>query len=151
MDRKITDLVLFVCFCLLFGSGILLYIAPKGIEWAAIGLPKYVWKYTHIFAGLVMFVALIAHLAINRKWIEKVGSSGRKSVWIILLIVGLLLISIPFIAPISKIGPKGEQKRYRKFGNQASEQASSIRATDKIQADTVGTDLPAALSKTENR
>jgi hypothetical protein len=101
MGRKATDLVLYVAFCILCGTGILLWIAPKGIDWWALGMHEDIWKYAHIASAFIMFAAIIVHLAINRKWIDKVGTSGKKARVLALIILGLLILIIPAIAPVS--------------------------------------------------
>lgn len=103
VKRKITDLILFICFCALAGTGILLYLAPKGVEWSAMGVHEDAWKYAHIASGALMFAAMVAHLLINKKWVAGVGTSNRK--WLVwaLCAAGAVLIIAPALAPIKLI------------------------------------------------
>lgn len=103
VKRKITDLILFICFCALAGTGILLYLAPKGVEWSAAGIAEDTWKHVHIISGMVMFAAVAAHLLINKKWVAAVGTSNKK--WLVwsLCAVGAVLVIVPALAPIKLI------------------------------------------------
>ncbi len=100
MKRKLTDLVLYICFCALSGTGILLYFAPKGVDWSSLGVAEDAWKWAHIVSGATMFAAMLAHLIINRKWILSVGASNRKRTLWTLIAIGAILIITPAVAPI---------------------------------------------------
>lgn len=87
--RRIADAALFLSFCFLAGSGILMkYSFVKGMgPQSVMGLVKPDWEAMHFWIGIVMAAALVLHLVLNRKWIEKVGAMQKR--WLAVLFIAL--------------------------------------------------------------
>jgi len=81
---RLTNLVLYLSFCFLVGSGALLSwkLVPGsrgggGLE--ALGMSRHEWGDLHFWAGLIAVLATAAHLFLNWPWLKKIAASGRFS------------------------------------------------------------------------
>lgn len=92
--RRINDLILYFCFCFLFGTGLMMKLSfVKGLgPQTVMGLSKHDWETLHVWVGVFIFFSLLIHFIVNRLWILKVGANNNK--WIALLIVALGLIVV---------------------------------------------------------
>ncbi len=100
MIRRIVDFILFFSFSFLLGSGIMLkfsFVKGMGPQ-TVLGLSKHEWCDIHLQVGLLMFIAVLIHLIVNRLWVTKVGT---KSAWlaVIIALLGIALIAVLALSP----------------------------------------------------
>lgn len=94
MIRKINDVVLYVLFCFLAGTGIMLefsFVKGAGMQ-TVMSLTKHDWEVLHTIAGLIMIISTLLHLLLNAKFIKNALCYKRKSVLFAFVVLGLLLI-----------------------------------------------------------
>lgn len=92
---------MYLSFCILCGTGIMLHMAPKGIEWTAMGIHEDGWKFAHLACAALMIAGVVAHLAINRKWIAKSAFKGRRVLLCLFLAAGIVIALLPAFLEIS--------------------------------------------------
>ncbi len=94
MVRKINDIILYVLFCFLAGTGIMLefsFVKGAGMQ-TVMSLTKHDWEVLHTIAGLIMIISTLLHLLLNAKFIKNAICNKRKSVLFAFVVLGLLLI-----------------------------------------------------------
>lgn len=79
---RITNLALYLSFCVLIGTGALLTwkLVPGsrgGHGLRVLDMNRHEWGDIHFWAGIVCLVATIAHMALNWAWLKKIASSGH--------------------------------------------------------------------------
>jgi len=102
--NRFVNISLFWTFCLLMGAGLVLkfrladeYPYPSGT--AILGLGWKDWAQLHFLLGMTMIFLVVIHLYMNRKWLLKIAAGFNRGILLGGLIIGLLLIGIPFFAP----------------------------------------------------
>lgn len=105
----ITNYLLYLGFCFLIATGLLMaYRLPPGShDQAILGLGRHAWGDLHLYAGFLMIAAMVIHLALNRKWIEKIACHSKKLPLFAGLGLGLLLIAVVWCFPVQE-RPRGE-------------------------------------------
>ncbi len=99
--RRINDFLLYICFCFLAGTGLMMKLSfVKGLgKQTVLGLSKHDWETWHLYVGVLMLVAVILHLVLNRIWILKVGSANKKWIAIMAFVVGAILFAVLVFSP----------------------------------------------------
>lgn len=99
--KRIVDTLLFLCFCFLTGTGLMMkcsFVKGMGSQ-TVLGLPKHDWEMLHLYVGLAMLVAVAFHLFSNRAWIAKVGAKNKGFWALLLLAIGIIMILALALAP----------------------------------------------------
>lgn len=94
MIRKINDVVLYVLFCFLAGTGIMLefsFVKGAGMQ-TVMSLTKHDWEFLHMLAGFVMLISALLHLLLNAKFIKNALCHKRKTALFAFVALGLLII-----------------------------------------------------------
>lgn len=72
MMRKINDIVIYVLFCFLFGTGIMLkytFVKGAGMQ-LVLGMGKHGWETLHLYAGFLAAVSVLVHVLLNAKFVK---------------------------------------------------------------------------------
>lgn len=121
--HRVLNLFLYLVFCTLVGSGLLLaYRLPPGSRGGhgleLLGMSRHDWGDIHLWLGYAMLLGVILHLAMNWQWLRKIAAKAR--IWMLALGlgVGVAIISAFLLAPIEQTsrrheGEGGKQKRER--------------------------------------
>ena len=92
--RKINDIILYVLFCFLAGTGIMLefsFVKGAGMQ-TVMSLTKHDWEVLHTIAGFVMLISTLLHLLLNAKFIKTALCHKCKTALFAFVALGLLLI-----------------------------------------------------------
>ena len=137
--RRILNLLLYLGFCALIGTGLLMAfrLVPgsrggQGLE--LLGWNRHQWGdlHTWISYGLIALIAL--HLVINRAWLIKVAAGGHLWRLLVGLTAGLAIIAVFLLLPISRKEGSGGGRgrggggRGRGFSSTQSERGEHIQA-----------------------
>ena len=104
--RRVLNLLLYLSFCTLVGTGLLMAFrlipgsrGGQGLE--VLGWSRHDWGDLHTWISY-LFIALIAlHMAINWTWLAKVAAKGHLWRVVIGLIVGLSIITAFLLLPVT--------------------------------------------------
>lgn len=104
---RTTNLLLYLSFCALIGTGALLTwkLVPGsqgGHGLTVLGLGRHEWGDIHFWLGVICSSAVIAHLILNWAWLKKIASSGKLWRVTLGLLLGALLIFGIYALPIEK-------------------------------------------------
>jgi hypothetical protein len=104
---RATNLLLYLSFCALLGTGALLTwrLVPgsrggRGLE--VLGWGRHDWVDVHFWCGVVCLAATIVHLLLNWLWLKKIASSGHFWRLILGFGLGLLLILGIYFLPMTQ-------------------------------------------------
>jgi hypothetical protein len=108
---RVTNLLLYLSFCALIGTGALLTwkLVPgsrggRGLK--VLGMERHDWGDIHFWCGVVCLVATIVHMLLNWQWLKKIATSGHLWRLVAGLGVGLGIIwGIYFMPMTQKQGP----------------------------------------------
>ena len=100
---RVTNLLLYLSFCGLIGTGALLEwkLVPGsegGHGLIVLGMTRHEWGDIHFWMAVVCVGATLAHLVLNWAWLKKIASSGK--VWRLLAGLGagaVLIFGIYFL------------------------------------------------------
>lgn len=114
---RVTNLLLYLSFCGLIGTGALLqWKLPPGSRGgrglSILDLDRHDWGEVHFWLGVVCVTATLAHLILNWAWLKKIASSGK--LWRLTagLAAGALLIFGVYALPLDeKINPQSESQQ----------------------------------------
>lgn len=134
---RATNLVLFLAFCALAGTGALLtwklvpgHAGGRGLT--ALGWDRHQWGDLHFWCGVAAVAATALHLWLNRKWLQHVAAKARSWRLWLGLAAGAALFFGPLCLPVeddgADRGPGGGDGRggWRALPpDQASQSASS--------------------------
>jgi hypothetical protein len=104
--KKGFDLVLYLLFCALVGTGFLLaYRLPRGPgadQTVFLGFARHEWGDIHTWLAYAAIGVAAVHLLLNWRWLLKVA--GSKGLWrlIVGLLTGWLIIGIFLSVPVKK-------------------------------------------------
>jgi Domain of unknown function (DUF4405) len=103
---RLLNLVLYIGFCLLTGTGLLLaFRLPHGprVGQRAIflGYPLHVWAEVHLWTSYALILLLLAHLAIHWRWLATVAASGKSRRLIAGLLLGLAIVAFFLLYPVT--------------------------------------------------
>lgn len=103
--KRVLNLVLYLSFCTVIGTGLLLaYRLPPGSKGGhgltVLGMTRHEWGDWHFYIGLLMVAVGFTHLLLNWAWVRRIASKSR--LWLALggLAAGLVLIATPVLLPV---------------------------------------------------
>ena len=72
MIRRINDIAIYLLFCFLLGTGIMLeYTFVKGAgAQLVLGMGKHGWETLHLYAGFLAAVSVLVHVLLNAKFVK---------------------------------------------------------------------------------
>lgn len=116
--RRILNLTLYLVFCFLAGSGLLLeFRLPPGSRGgrglSMLDMGRHEWGDLHLYAGLLFLALVIVHLIMSWGWLKRVAANRR--IWPIILglLMGLGILGWFLTSPVdSDTGNRGENRRY---------------------------------------
>ena len=93
MIRKINDTLLYLLFCFLLGTGIMLeYTFVKGAgAQTVMGMGKHAWETLHLYAGVVAAACSLLHVLLNAKFVKNAICKKSKAAVFLLVAAGLAL------------------------------------------------------------
>ena len=105
ISRQILNLLLYLSFCTLTGTGLLLaFRLPPGYKGGhglrALGWNRHDFADLHTWAALLFVTLITLHMAINWAWLVKCAASGRLWRLFLGLGIGIALIAVVFALPI---------------------------------------------------
>jgi len=117
--HRFLNLALYISFCGMIGSGLLLaWRLPPGSRGgqglSAMGLGRHDWGDIHTWLGYGVVALIVFHLAMNWVWLRKIAGGGRWWRLLLGLIAGGVLIASFLIVPVTKSGSRGEHSRAEK-------------------------------------
>jgi hypothetical protein len=108
-----TNLLLYLSFCSLIGTGALLTwrLVPgsqggRGLQ--VLGLGRHNWAAIHFWCGAVCLVAVIVHMLLNWQWLKKIASAGQLWRLVVGLGAGVGLILGIYFMPITRNHGQGQ-------------------------------------------
>jgi hypothetical protein len=110
--KKVIDLMLYLLFCALAGTGVLLaYRLPHGggVDGTLfLGFGRHAWGDIHTWLAYFSIALLVVHLLLNWQWLVKVAAS--KHAWRLAagILMGLFIVGAFLLLPIEK----SEQNRH---------------------------------------
>lgn len=93
MIRKANDILLYILFCFLLGTGIMLkytFVKGAGMQ-TVICMGKRDWETLHLYAGFVAAACVLLHLLLNAKFVKNAICKKSKAAVLIFVAVGLAL------------------------------------------------------------
>jgi Domain of unknown function (DUF4405) len=115
--RRILNLLLYLSFCIMVGTGLLMAyrLIPgsrggQGLE--VVGWNRHEWGALHTWTAYVFIVLLAAHLAINWAWLTKVAAKGHDWRLGAGLLAGAVIIGAFLVLPVTQ----GQDRRAKKHG-----------------------------------
>ena len=114
---RISNILLYLLFCALAGTGLLLeYKTPldEGESTQLFGVPGEDWGEIHLWLGIVVVALVGFHLALNWRKMSKIVLGGRLWTSVTTIAVGVVMIVGLLLAPIQGGGKvtNGEGKHY---------------------------------------
>lgn len=112
--HRILNLALYVSFCFMAGTGILLaWRLPPGSRGgrglSVLGLGRHDWGDIHFWVACFFLAAIVAHLVMNWTWLKKIAAGARPwRLWAGLL-AGLAIIAFFFFLPVESHPGGGHQ------------------------------------------
>jgi hypothetical protein len=100
---RISNILLYLLFCGLAGTGLLLeYKTPldEGESTRLLGISGEDWGEVHLWFGFAVVALVVFHLVLNWKWMSKVVLGGRLWPSVATIAVGVLMIVGLLFAPI---------------------------------------------------
>ena len=112
--RRLLNFVLYVAFCAMIGTGLLLaYRLPPGNRGGRgltiLDMDRHEWGNVHLWIAYVVVAAVIAHLVMNWTWLTKIAASMKPwRLWVGLLL-GIGIIVVLLLLPVNTERlPKGK-------------------------------------------
>lgn len=93
MIRKANDILLYILFFFLLGTGIMLkytFVKGAGMQ-TVIGMGKHDWELLHLYAGFAATACVLLHLLLNAKFVKNAICKKSKAAVLIFVAVGLAL------------------------------------------------------------
>ena len=102
---RVTNLLLYLSFCGLIGTGALLTwkLVPGsqgGHGLTVLDMSRHEWADIHFWLAAVCVAATLAHLILNWPWLKKIASSGKAWRLVAGLAAGLILIFGIYALPV---------------------------------------------------
>jgi len=112
--RRLLNFVLYVAFCAMIGTGLLLaYRLPPGNRGGRgltiLDMDRHEWGNVHLWIAYVVVAAVIAHLVMNWTWLTKIAASMKP--WRLWggLLLGIGIIVVLLLLPVNTERlPKGK-------------------------------------------
>jgi cell division protein FtsW (lipid II flippase) len=119
---RLLNYLLYLAFCLMAGTGLLLaYRLPPGSRGGRglrfFDMDRHAWGDIHLWISFAFLALVVLHLVLNWKWLQKIAASRR--VWMLMasLGLGLALIAFFLFAPVrSNSADKDERPRWGQRG-----------------------------------
>lgn len=94
MIRRINDIVIYLLFCFLLGTGIMLeYTFVKGAgTQLVLGMGKHGWETLHVYAGFLAAVSALVHVLLNAKFVKNAMCKRSTFATAIFVLAGAALI-----------------------------------------------------------
>ena len=113
---RVTNLLLYLSFCGLVGTGALLTwkLVPGsqgGRGLSVWDMSRHEWGDIHFWLGVAMLTATVAHLFLNWAWLKKIATSGRAWRLAAGLALGLVIIGGIYFSPLES--SRGEGQGYK--------------------------------------
>lgn len=104
---RISNLALWLVFCLLTGTGLMLKLrlppGSRGGQGLSVwGLSRHEWGDVHFWAAIVMIALTVLHFALNWTWMQKIAASRKPWRLIAGFAIGLGLIALLVFFPVEK-------------------------------------------------
>lgn len=104
---RATNLLLYLSFCALVGTGALLTwkLVPGsqgGRGLTVLGMTRHEWSDLHFWTGTVCVSTTLAHIILNWPWLKKIASSGKAWRLALGLLVGAVLIFGTYALPLEQ-------------------------------------------------
>ena len=104
---RITNLLLYLSFCALIGTGALLTwkLVPGsqgGRGLSVLNLGRHEWGDIHFWVGVLCTSAVVLHLILNWAWLKKIASAGKLRRLAFGLLLGTLIIFGIVALPVEK-------------------------------------------------
>lgn len=114
---RITNLLLYLSFCGLIGTGALLTwrLVPGsrgGGGLSVLGLGRHDWGDIHFWTAVVCVVSVVIHLLLNWQWLKKIAAGAHFWRLLLGLGVGFLIIFGIYLLPIQSNGGEGHGKEH---------------------------------------
>jgi len=102
---RVVNLLLYLSFCCLVGTGALLTwkLVPGsrgGGGLRVLDLSRHEWADLHFWLGATMLAATVAHLLLNWQWLKKIATSGHFWRLAVGLLLGLMIIFGIYFLPV---------------------------------------------------
>jgi len=112
---RVSNLLLYLSFCGMVGTGLMLeYRLVPGSEGghglSVLGLTRHEWGEVHFWLGLIMAVTVVAHLALNWKWLAKIAAGRRRGLLWAGLGTGAAIIAVFLLLPVEVDAEAGEAR-----------------------------------------
>jgi hypothetical protein len=123
--KKRFDLILYLLFCSLAGTGFLLaYRFPHGPSAGSllfVGLDRHEWGDIHTWLAYAAMGVAALHLLLNRRWLVKVAAS--RGLWQLMtgIVTGLLIIGFFVLTPVENRPLNKKQNLTEENGHPRSE------------------------------
>lgn len=116
--RRVLNLALYVGFCSMAGTGLLLaWRLPPGSRGgaglSALGLGRHDWGDLHTWISYAVMVLVIIHLAINWAWLKKIAASSHLWRLAVGLALGAAIIGFFLVVPVEKARRGQDEHRTR--------------------------------------
>lgn len=128
------NLTLYLSFCVLLGTGALLFwrLVPGsegGRGLALYGWSRHDWGDVHFWTGAVFLAATVLHLYVHRLWLKKIaGAASIFWVWLGLL-AGVMLVAFFMVVPLDGRGGEVDHE------DEAPVTERTVRAQGRTRAD----------------
>ena len=127
--RRILNLLLYLSFCVMVGTGLLMAyrLIPgsrggQGLE--VLGWNRHEWGALHTWVSYVFITLVAAHLAINWAWLTKVAAKGHAWHLGAGLLAGAVIIGTFLLLPITK--RQGETGKSAGYPSMSHREANSF-------------------------
>lgn len=98
--RRVLNLLLYLSFCVVVGTGLLLEFRVCGHGLRALGWSRHQWGDIHTWVSYLFIALVMTHLLINWQWLIKVAASGYLWRIVLGLIAGLGFIAAFLFFPV---------------------------------------------------
>ena len=116
--RRILNLSLYLVFCFLAGSGLLLeFRLPPGSRGgrglSMLDMGRHDWGELHLYAGLLFLALIVVHIIMSWGWLKRVAANRQLWPIILGLLMGLGILGWFLTSPVdSDSGYRGENGRH---------------------------------------
>lgn len=114
---RVINLLLYLSFCGLVGTGALLTwkLVPGsrgGGGLVALDMSRHEWGDIHFWLGVIMTVGIVAHLLLNWPWLKKIAAKSIPWRLIFGLGLGIVIIAGIYLVPVEKSSGHGAETHH---------------------------------------